>query len=279
MAKKRVSLSIDEELLEKIDSEAERNNLENRSQAVENYLKEGMGLHEVKTAVIQAGGQGSRLRPFTYEVPKPLIPVKGKALTEHTLALLKRYGFEKVFISVGYMADKIIEHFGDGSKYGVDIEYIEEKTKLGTAGPLRKIEDQLNESFLLIWCDVLADIDLKEMGRFHKSHPGLATMALANVEDVSQLGVAEMRGDKIVNFVEKPKKGEEPSNLINAGIAMLEPEVIQYIPKEGFSMIEQDVYPNLVEDKELHGYPFDGAWYDTGTPESYELVIKNWKIK
>jgi NDP-sugar pyrophosphorylase family protein len=277
MTKKRISISIDKDLLKRIDKSTAED--ENRSQVVEKYLKEGMGLNSVKTAVIQAGGRGTRLRPFTYEVPKPLIPVKGKALTEHTLTMLKRYGFEKVFISVGYMADKIIDHFGDGSNYGLDVEYIVEKKKLGTAGPLRKIEDKLTDSFLLIWCDILADIDLKEMGRFHKSHPGIATMALASVDDVSQLGVVEMRGDKIVNFIEKPNKGEEPSNLVNAGIAMLEPEVIKYIPQKGFSMIEQDVYPNLVEDEELHGYPFDGVWYDTGTPESYEKVIKNWKIK
>lgn len=273
---KRITTTIKKELLERIDEQAEVKGL-SRSSAIEDLLTSGLGLNRLKTAVILAGGEGTRLRPLTYEIPKPLIPVKGKPLMEHTLDLLRKYEIKEVIISVGYMAEKIIEHFGDGSKFGIKIEWIVEDKPLGTAGPLRLLRNKAKDTFLLIWTDVLAEVDLFDFMNFHLTHSGVATIALTTVEDTTRYGVAAIKGNRILKFVEKPKKGKEPSNLINSGIAILEPEIFNYLKKTGHSMIEKDIYPRLAGDGRLYGYPFEGQWFDTGTPEAYEEVLKEWK--
>jgi NDP-sugar pyrophosphorylase family protein len=138
------------------------------------------------------------------------------------------------------------------------------------------IKDKLDETFLMFNGDVLANIDLNDFVSFHDEKKGLATIALTAVPDPSRFGVARLRGDNILEFVEKPPPGKEASNLINAGVYVLEPEVLRYIPK-GKAMMERDVFPKLAKKGKLYGYHFDGQWYDTGTPEAYEKAIKNWK--
>jgi NDP-sugar pyrophosphorylase family protein len=136
----------------------------------------------------------------------------------------------------------------------------------------------LDETFLLVWCDVLADIDLEDFIAFHKKNDGIATMALASVEDVTSFGVADLKGSQICGFVEKPKTNEEaPSNLINAGMIILEPEVFKYFPNKDAISIEQEIYPKIVAAGKMFGYPFIGQWYDTGTHEAYEKAIMGWK--
>ena len=124
--------------------------------------------------------------------------------------------------------------------------------------------------------DVLANIDLHDFIRHHHEKRGLATIALTPVKDPSRFGVANLKGDRILEFIEKPEKGSETSNLINAGVYLLEPSVIKYIP-HGKAMMERDVFPQLAKKGKLYGYHFDGQWFDTGTYEAYERAIKNWK--
>jgi NDP-sugar pyrophosphorylase family protein len=174
------------------------------------------------------------------------------------------------------MGDKIKEYFGNGSRLGVNISYIEEKEELGTAGPLNLAKDKLNETFIMCNGDVLANIDLNDLASFHEDREGVATIALTAVSNPSRFGAARLRGDNILEFIEKPPVGKEPSNLINAGVYILEPEVLKYIPK-GRAMMEKDVFPKLAKKGKLFGYHFDGQWFDTGTPESYETAIKSWK--
>jgi len=136
----------------------------------------------------------------------------------------------------------------------------------------------LDDSFYLIWADCISKIDLTDFARFHKSHDGLATIALTTVDDTSRFGVASMKGSVITGFVEKPKNEDAPTKLVNTGIAIFEPEIIdKYIPKTGKSMVEQDVYPKLSTEGKLFGYPFEGQWFDTGTHEAYEKAIKEWQ--
>tara|TARA_Y100000310_G_scaffold241392_1_gene245343 strand:- start:2078 stop:2776 length:699 start_codon:yes stop_codon:yes gene_type:complete len=227
-----------------------------------------------RKAVLLVGGKGTRLRPLTYKIPKALIDVNGKTITEHLVELLKSNGVSEVIFSVGYLGDKIKDHFGNGEKHGVKVNYIEEDEFLGTAGPLLLYKDSLNETFIAGNGDELKEIDIKEMFKFHKENKAVATLALTKVEDPSQYGVADFDGLKIKRFVEKPKVNP-PSNLINAGFYIMEPSVIDLI-KPGFCMLEQDVFPRLAEEGKLFGFPFSGKWFDVGTHERYEVAKREW---
>src|SRR3989344_2407708 len=217
-------------------------------------------------AVILAGGPGTRLRPLTLHTPKALVDIQGKTMTEHLFDLFKRHGITEVVMTVGYLKEKIKKYYGDGSKFGMKISYVDEDKPLGTAGALRMIKHLLNESFIVTNGDELKDIDLNKMLEHHKKEKAVGTIALTEVEDPSIYGVARLEGNKIKEFVEQPKKEEAPSNLINSGCYVLEPDIINRIP-EGFAMFEKDIFPFLAREGKLVGFPFDGQWFDTGNYE------------
>jgi len=273
-SRKKISISLKKEIISRIDDKVDGVNIRNRSHAIEALLMKALGDNKIGAAFILAGGQGTRMRPFTYEMPKPMIPVHGKPLLEHIILLLRKYDVRDIILSVGYLKEKIVEHFGDGKKLGVKIRYVEEKEKLGTAGPLNLARDLIDDTFFMFNGDILANIDLESFAFEHKSNSGIGTIALTPVEDASKFGVVDLRGGKILKFIEKPKG--KKYGLINAGIYILEPEVMDYIP-EGKAMMEKDVFPKLAKDGKLFGYPFESAWFDTGTHEAYERVIKEWK--
>ncbi len=274
MKRGQLTITLREDILNRVDQQVDGIRIRNRSHAIEMLLSRVLNAEKVKTAYILAGGRGTRMRPFTYEMPKPLIPVKGKPLVQHILELLRKYEIRDVVMSIGYLGDKIRDYFGNGSKLGLNITYIEEKDELGTAGGLNLAKDILKENFLMFNGDVLANIDLQDLIAFHHEKRGLATIALTPVEDPSRFGVARLKGDRILEFIEKPQTTE--SKLINAGVYVLDPKVIKYVPK-GKAMMEKDVFPKLAKKGKLYGYSFDGQWFDTGTYEAYENAIKNWK--
>ncbi len=274
--KERVTLTIEQSLLQEVDAKVDGHNIKNRSHAVELLLVQALGSGMVKKAVILAGGKGTRLKPLTLEIPKPLVTVHDRTLIEHLFDLFKRHGVKDIVLSVGYKADKIKEVIGNGKKFGVNVDYLVEKEPLGTAGPLRLAKEELQETFIVTNSDELKDIDLTDMYRYHKESGALATIALTTVDDPSAYGVAEMKGNFILRFVEKPAKDEAPSNLINSGLYMFEPEVLDYI-KEGFTNLEKDVFPVLAQEGKLAGYAFSGQWLNTGTLELYEQAIQEWK--
>jgi mannose-1-phosphate guanylyltransferase len=274
MAELKIKLKKD--LLSEIDRMVDGVEVRDRSQAVEIMLSRILHAKKVKRAVILAGGKGTRMRPFTYEMPKPMIPVQGKPLLQHIIELIRKYEIRKITLSTGYMGEKIREYFGNGSKFGVDITYIEEKEEMGTAGALRLMEDSLTGPFIMFNGDILANIDLHDFIIFHRENKAAATIALTSVKDPSRFGVANLRGNRILEFIEKPKDGTVKSKLINAGVYVMEPEILDYIPKRR-SMMEVDVFPKLAKEGRLFGYPFDGQWFDTGTHEAYERAIKEWR--
>jgi len=275
---KRITLSLDKEVVKALENYSNEKKISSLSQAAETILKKGLGIGKVRQAVIMAGGKATRLRPFTYEFPKPLMPVKGKAIIEHSFALLKKYGVEEVIISLGYLADKIKQSLGDGSRYGLKFIYIEETKPLGTAGPLLLAKKYLRGPFFLVWADILAEIDLDDMVHYHRQAKTAGTIALATVEDISELGVIELQGSLIKRFIEKPDPKTTNSRLINAGIALFELGIFDFLPKRIRNVsIEREVYPAMVKNKKLAGYSFSGAWFDTGTMERYEQAIKKWK--
>ncbi len=274
--KERVTLTLDSEILKEVDRRVDGFKIKNRSHAIELFLMQALGNSSPKVAIILAGGRGTRLAPITHELPKPLVPLHDKPLIQHILELLRKYNVKNIVIAIGYKGDKIKEHFGNGKRLGLNISYVEEDKPLGTAGPIKLARSFLNETFIACNADELKDIDLSDMYLSHKENKASATIALTTVEDPSAYGVAKLQGNKIQEFVEKPKKEKAPSNLINAGLYILEPEVIDYIP-DGFAMLEKDVFPKLAQEGKLFGYPFSGQWFDTGTLERYEKAIKEWK--
>jgi mannose-1-phosphate guanylyltransferase len=274
--KERVTLTLDSHLLKEIDRRVDGYKIKNRSHAIEMTLMQSMGVSVPKTAFILAGGVGTRMQPITFEVPKPLLPVHDKTLLEHLFDLFKMYGIKNIIISIGYKGDKIRETIGNGRKFGVNVTYIEEAKPMGTAGPLKLARHMLTESFICCNADELKELDLMDMFLAHKESKAAATIALATVDDPSAYGVAKLQGTKILEFVEKPKKEDAPSKLINSGLYILEPEVIDEIP-DGFAMLEKDVFPKLAKEGRLYGYPFSGQWLNTGTLELYEKAIKEWK--
>jgi len=269
----RVTITIKPELLKKLDNMVDGKNMRNRSHAIESLLIESLHKTDINTALIMAGGDSTRLRPISYEIPKPLIPIHGKPILYHQIKFLARYGIDNIFIAAGKHKDKIIEYFGDGNKFGVNIEYIEEKTPLGTAGAISALKNKVKSTFIMLNVDTLVDVDISEMFRFHRSIGSNATVLLTSVDDPQNYGVARMRGNDILEFVEKPKN--PPSNLINAGFSLLEPVVIQIVPKKHF-MIEK-FYEKLARQHSLAGFVHDGQIFDVGTPEGYEKAIKKWR--
>ncbi len=274
--KDRITITLDPETLNLIDSKIDGKKIKNRSHAIEVLLHRVLGNNRPKKAVLLLGGKGTRLRPITYELPKALLPIQGKTVPEHLIELFKLYNITELYFSVGYKAEKIMKYYGDGSKYGVSITYIKEDKPMGSAGAIKLARKYLTETFIVTNGDELKNIDLEEMFLFHKKNKAKVTAALTTVDDPSAYGVARLEGSRILEFVEKPKKEYAPSNLINSGLSIWEPEVINMIP-DGFSMYEQDIFPKLAKKKELYGYIFSGQWYDTGTPERYEKAIKEWR--
>ena len=274
--KERVSLEIDSSLLEEIDFQVDGDKVKDRSHAVELMLMRNLGKHVPKVAVILAGGEGTRMRPLTFEIPKPLLIVHDRTLIEHLFDLFRKHGIKEIVLSIGYKGEKIRETLGNGKKFGVNINYVEEKEPMGTAGPLKLAGRFLKDTFVCSNADELKEPDLMDMYLFHKKNGAVGTIALTKIEDPSAYGVARLRENKILEFIEKPKKEDAPSKLINSGIYMLEPEILDYIP-EGYAMLEKDVFPRLAKEGKLCGYPFSGQWFNTGTPEHYEEAIKEWR--
>jgi NDP-sugar pyrophosphorylase family protein len=271
--KERVTLTLDSGILSQVDSQVDGYRIKNRSHAVELLLIKAIGTNVPKTCVILAGGRGTRLKPITNEIPKPMIPVHDKPVIEHNIDLLKKYGIRRIIISLGYKGDKIRNYFGDGRRFGVNISYVEEKEPLGTAGALCLTKPFLNDTFVVCNADELKSIDLIEMFLTHKDNKACATVALTTVDDPCKYGVAKLKGNRIIDFEEKPKKVQ--SRLINAGLCMLEPDIFKYIP-QGACSLEKEIFPKLAKEGLLFGYPFDGQWFDTGTMENYEEAMQKW---
>ena len=217
-----------------------------------------------KRAVILAGGKGVRLAPVTEVIPKPLVPVGGVPILELVIRRLKAQGFQHITLAVGYMADLIRSYFGDGSRWGVQIDYSYEDQPLGTAGPLAHISG-LHDTFLVMNADVLTDINYDELLNYHKSQGGLATVAAYEKTVKIDLGVIVKNGDgSIVDYVEKPTQ----SNLVSMGIYIFEPQVLHYI-NGGYLDFPDLVKLLLKKTLPVYYYLFKGYWLDIGRHEDY----------
>jgi len=222
-------------------------------------------------AVIMAGGEGTRLRPQTSNLPKPMLPLVGRPMMEHIVSLLRRHGITDIVVTVAFLPNAIRSYFGNGSELGVRMVYATEETPLGTAGSVRNARDELTERFLVISGDVLTDIDLTAMIEFHAKNNALATLALCAVENPLEFGIVITREDgSIERFLEKPGWGQVFSDTINTGIYVLEPEIFDVIPEGRAVDFSSEVFPTVLEaGAPLFGYVADGYWEDVGTTAAY----------
>jgi mannose-1-phosphate guanylyltransferase len=223
-------------------------------------------------AMVMAAGLGTRLRPLTYEVPKPMVPVVNRPVLEHILELLPRHGFREVIANLHWFPESIRERFGDGSALGIDLTYSYEDELLGTAGGVRNVAEFFGgESFLVMAGDALTDIDLAALRAAHESNGGVATLAVKQVADVSEFGVVIAGSDgRIQGFQEKPDPAEALSDLASCMIYMLEPEVFDYFPDKPVVDFALDVFPALLEsDVPFHVHAIDAYWNDVGSLPEY----------
>lgn len=219
-------------------------------------------------AVVMAGGEGTRLRPLTDDVPKPFIPVSGKPAIEYGLEAAVRAGVEEILITTYYKPQRLIERLGGGTRLGARIFYSVEDEALGTAGGVAKARSWLSDTFIVMSGDVLADVDLNELVAYHRKVGAEVTMALTTVDDPTQFGIVGLAKDgRIERFQEKPKKEEAFSNLVNAGIYVLEPSALAAVPATRAFDFSKDLFPHLLkEGRKLHGHSLQGVWLDVGRP-------------
>jgi mannose-1-phosphate guanylyltransferase len=229
-------------------------------------------------AMILAAGLGTRLRPITYAMPKPMVPVLNRPVMEHAARLLARHGFDEAVANLHWFPELIEGHFGDGSDLGLRLTYSHEDRLLGTAGGVRNVAGFLSDSFLVVAGDALTDIDFSAMREFHGSHDGLVTMATKRVADTDQFGVVIADGDgRIQGFQEKPDPAEALSDLANTCIYMFRAEVFDHFPAPGtsndagpddppeFADWAKDVFPALLDaDVPFYSHEIEAYWNDIG---------------
>lgn len=222
-------------------------------------------------AVVLVGGEGTRLRPLTYGVPKPLLPIANVPFLERQLTWLGAYGVDEVILSMGYLPDAFRAHFANDRFGDIRLRYAVEAKPLGTAGGIRYAAEGIDERFIVCNGDVLTQLDLGAMLAFHDDRRAQASIYLCKVDDPSAFGVVPTREDgEVVGFIEKPSHGSAPTNWINAGTYILEPEVLERIPTRVNVSIEREIFPRMVQTRgALFGYQHDGYWLDIGTPEQY----------
>jgi mannose-1-phosphate guanylyltransferase len=221
-------------------------------------------------ALILAGGEGTRLRPLTSTIPKPVVPLVGRPFISYMVEWLRRHGVDDVILGCGFMADAVRAVLGDGAGLGVRLRYLEEPRPLGTGGALKFAEDLLDDRFFMLNSNVLTDIDLTAQLNAHTRTGARATLALVPVDDPSAYGLVRLAPDDAVSeFVEKPGPEELDTNLINAGAYILERDVLDGMPPAGTNVsIEREVFPTLVG-RGLYGHECSGYWLDIGTPDRY----------
>ena len=276
MKRERLTITLRKDLLDQIDGKIDKVKLRNRSHAIEYYLTKSLG-SKISKALILAGGEGAKMRPFTYEMPKTMIPIHGKPILEYTIELLRENNIKDIYIAIDYLGSKIRDYFSDGHKWGVSISYIDNNKPCGTAGALQSAKKYfINDAFLMMHSDILAEIDLLDMIDFAEEENNILTMALTSIDDPSLYGSVRLRGAKIVEFSEKPKPDYRASRLINAGVYIVKPEIFQKFSLK-IGSLEREVFPSLVKNSEISGYHFAGHWYDISTPKNYERALKEWK--
>jgi mannose-1-phosphate guanylyltransferase len=232
-------------------------------------------------ACIMCGGKGTRLRPLTFDRPKPTIPILNRPSVVHLVEHLATEGFNEIVITIGYKGNDIQDALGDGSIFGVHIDYVRDKIKHGTAGSIKNAQSLLkDEPFIVIGGDHVMDLNLREFYRFHEKNDVYLTIGLLPIEDPKEYGIADMDVfNRIHRFLEKPGSGDIFSNLASTGIYVCEPDILELIPSSTKYDFAKDLFPKLMQmGEKINGYLVRGHWTDIGNSAAYRQACK-WKLE
>lgn len=268
----RITITIDDALLRQIDNTIDGHEVKNRSHAIDRILKKALSSTLARQAVVLAGGSDERLALPSGKTIKPLLEVGGKPVIEHIIGQFKKYGLDEAIICLSMQGEGMKAKLQEGKSIGMKINYLWENSPSGSAGGLLLAKPLVKDTFILSYADVLYDeLDISDMIKFHKANKALCTLALANVRDAKNYGVAKMRGSQIIDFSEKPDATS--SNLVNAGIAICEPEIFD-LYKPGIKSFESDLLPLIAEKQKLFGYVYSGPWFELGSQTQVDAAKK-----
>lgn len=279
MRRSRITITLKQSTIDNVDRLIDHQKIRNRSHAIE-YILDQYNVPNIKKAIILAGGIGTQLRPYTYETPKSLLPVHGKPILEHIINELKENYIHDIILSTGYLGNKIKEYFGDGKKFGVNITYSEENEPLQTGGAIAKVKKHVESgTFLVIHGDIVTSLQFRDLIDFHQKEKSTVTAAVTSVNQPSEYGQLSLHGTKLVRFYQNMDNQEVKSNLVNCGIYVCEPTIFNYFPKNKQTFLFEDIIEDLISEKKVTGFVFEGQWFDVGNPKNYELAIKDFKAK
>lgn len=263
MNRSRITITIRTDLLRRVDSLIDGTKIKNRSHAIESLLSKDFQNRALRKAVILSGGRGVRTKVGKEEVSRVLSSYKGRMFIEHVFEWLRGEGIEEAVISASSLSGSVKEAVGSGKKYGLSVSYLPKDD--GTASVLRYLVNLIDDTFLMMNGDVLSSAGLAEMFEFHKKCGGVCTVGMISVKEPASFGNIVLSGNRIVDFIEKPKAGKEESYLVNAGIYLMEPEIFNMLSPQSVSL-ERDLFPQLSKRGELFGYYLDGEW--TSLPDA-----------
>lgn len=266
MRRSRVTITLNQSTLDQVDNLIDHKSIRNRSHAIEfalnHYLRP-----KVHKAVILAGGTSA---------PKTLLLIKGKPIVEHLIRQLKDNGVTEIIFCINQSEKRLKQYFGDGEKFGVKIEYSEEKEQLQTGGALLQVKKRLDkETFLVVHGDILTNISFADLIEFHEKEDSVVTLALAGVNQPSEFGQLKLHGSRLVNFFQSTTQENIQSHLINSGIYVCDPSVFNFVPKNKTAFLFEDVIAQLIKEKKVTGFVFSGQWYDVGNTANYELAVRD----
>jgi len=271
--KERITLTLDSDILKRIDQSVDGFHIKNRSHAVELLLLKGMKTEIPAHAIILAAGNNKKITGLPAG-PVGMLPVHNKPIIEHLIELFAKHNVRDILIGICYNKDDIKHYFGNGSRFGVKIRYIEEDKPSGTTTLVKKARPFLTGSFFVTNSDELKDVDLRDMYHCHKQSNALTTLALTTVSDPQAYGVVRMDGIRVREFQEKPDNARR-NKLINAGLYLMDLEILDMIP-DSIKMF-YDFWPILAKQDKLVGYNFSGQWFDISSREKYDRAQKEWR--
>jgi len=270
-------MTLDPGLMHKIDLLVDGTRFTNRSETAEFLLKLGMEqFRPERTALILCGGLEARVRPSSFFTPKPLLPIGYQALLEYQIEYLKRYEFDRIILAIGYLQEQIVRYL-DEHKLGIRLRYSFEKEPLDTGGAIKNAEALIGSDFLALNGDVIfAGLDLDKLIYAHKKSNATATVVLARSGNATRFGAVQLDAEnRVVSFIEKPRRQIAGESWVNAGVYVIRPSVFTKIPKRKRTSLELDVFPRLMREGTISGYKHEGYWADVGTPEDYLRVQKD----
>lgn len=264
MSKTRLTITLSEDILEKVDRLIDKKTIRNRSHAIE-YLVTNSLQPAITKAVILAGKN-------TDDSIRPLTEIQGKPLIIHTIEHLKKYQVTEVIIATDLYGKEIEKTVGDGSKFDLKIQYVFEKKPLGTAGAIKNVAKYLDHQPFFVWSgDVLTDINLSDLTEFHTKHQALVTFAVKPRATHQSYDNVFLQGPHVVDF--KPSEKDQQVSIVNTSIYVFDPEIIKVIP-EGQSMLERDVFPKLTKTGKCVAFLFQGMWFDITSDTNYKKILK-----